>query len=249
MMNEPTGFAALPVEQQERIRQSGNAIVHLAQQHAGGLIIAPPPSRDGFFATGSYFILELEGRYWLATANHVVESFERATADDPAVKIQIGELMLGLTGREVIRDDIADVCLVSISSVEYPVARVPALSAAAGWPPPGPREGDYVAISGYPASIRERPTRRRVEFNALSAIYRVTQAGKHHCSCQFEREEWINFEGPPPPDPGTDLGGMSGGPVLMIGGLGFPVIGAISQFESSFEILRIGLFQRPVFGG
>src|SRR5437667_6538872 len=181
-MNEPAGFAALPIEQRERIRQSGNAIVHLAQQHAGGLIIAPPPSRDGFFATGSYFILELDGSYWLATANHVVASLEKAVVDDHAVQIQIGELMLGLERRNVIRDDTADVCLVSLSSVEYPVARVPALSAAAGWPPPAPREGDYVAISGYPATIRERPTRHRVEFNALSAIYRVTQAGEHQCS-------------------------------------------------------------------
>jgi len=247
-MKEPPDFAALPAEERERIRQSGNAIVHLAQQHTGGLIIAPPPSREGFFASASYFILELYGKYWLATANHVLESFEKAAAKDPSVRIQIGELLLGQDDREVIRDPLADVCLISLSTVEYPLARIPALSAIGGWPPPAPREGDYLAISGYPATTRQRPTPIRVEFGALSAIYRVTQAGEHHCSCQFQREEWINFEGPPPPEPGTDLGGMSGGPALMIKGLGFPVVGAISQFESSFEILRIGLFRPPSFG-
>lgn len=37
---------------------------------------------------------------------------------------------------------------------------------------------------------------------------------------------------------------MSGGPALLIGGIGLPVVGAISEFQSSLGILRIGTFAR-----
>jgi hypothetical protein len=257
-MDLPKGFEELPREDQTRVRVSGEAIVRMAQQHAGGLIIAPPPSRDGFFGTGSFCVLQIDGRHWLATALHVIEHFEKAVADDPTVEIQIGEMRTRLDDRECLRDKAADVCLVALAAVEAPLTRLPVLSAAAGWPPPRPHEGDYVALSGYPKIVRQRPTRKAVDFNALSTLFRVTAVGEHHCTCQFERAEWISFDGPPPPEPGTDLAGMSGGPVLLIRGLVFPVVGVISEFWPGFaengeilpdsEILRIGLFQPPVFG-
>jgi hypothetical protein len=247
-MNLPKGFSELPSDQQTRIRESGRAIVGLAQQHAGGLIVAQPPSRGGIFSTASFFVLELNGRYWLGTAHHVLQAYEAAFANDPSVVIQVGDLQMHLDDRETYCDNVADACLIALAATEYPLLNVPALSTMAGWPPPVPHEGAYVALCGYPAIVRERPSAKKVGFNALSAIFRVTQASERHCSCQWEREEWLHFDGPPPPDPSPDLGGMSGGPVLLMGGIGFPLVGVISEFHASFEILRVGLFRPPIFG-
>lgn len=244
----PQGFGELPPDEQRKIRESGRAIGELTFAHTGGLIIGTGPSGAGAFNTGSFFVLEVGGKHWLATADHVVRYYEAVTADDPAVRIQAGELQFDLDDRrEVIRDPLADCCLIELASVEAPLTRLPFLSAPAGWPPPRPKEGDFLAVCGYPEFIRRRPAQSEVEFNSLAAVFRVTQAGERHCSCVWERDEFLTFGPVGAPPQGTELGGMSGGPVLLMGGIAFPLVGVVSEFQSTFEILRIGLFQPPAF--
>uniref|UniRef100_UPI003F6F8D07 hypothetical protein n=1 Tax=Gemmatimonas sp. TaxID=1962908 RepID=UPI003F6F8D07 len=119
----PKGFADLPVEEQRKIRESGRAIGELTFAHTGGLIIGNRPSQGGAFNTGSFFVLEVHDRHWLATADHVVRHYESAKDNDPSVCFQAGELQFDLEQREVIRDSLADVCLIGLASVEVALTR------------------------------------------------------------------------------------------------------------------------------
>jgi hypothetical protein len=55
----------------------------------------------------------------------------------------------------------------------------------------------------------------------------------------------INFDGPLPAA-GTDMGGLSGGPVLLVDTLSFPVVGIVTDrcemALADFEIVEIATF-------
>jgi hypothetical protein len=51
-------------------------MVQLAWQHAGGLIIGPPPSKGGDINTASYCLFEKDGTTYLVTAEHVLAKTE-----------------------------------------------------------------------------------------------------------------------------------------------------------------------------
>jgi len=102
--------------------------------------------------------------------------------------------------------------------------------------------GDYVLVAGYPKIGREQLGPAKVFFKAMSARFHVTAVGNHHLICQWERTDFINFGGPEIPEPGTDLGGLSGGPVFLERRLSYPLVGVISQFQEGFELLRVALF-------
>ena len=79
----------------------------------------------------------------------------------------------------------------------------------------------------------------RFEFNALSTMLQVTKVGEEHAVCQFTRENWVAWDGNGVPPPGTDLGGMSGGPVLLVGRLDYPLVALVSEFNPTFELLYL----------
>ena len=108
-----------------------------------------------------------------------------------------------------------------------------------GWPPPHPKKGSYVLVVGFPAILREQPRQDRLDFNSLSAMLQITAVAERHIVCQFERAHWVSYNPNGVPSPGTDLGGMSGGPVFSVGNLAFPLVGLVSEFSRDFELLYI----------
>jgi len=56
----------------------------------------------------------------------------------------------------------------------------------------------------------------------------------------IERKDLISFDGGPLPPPGTDMGGLSGGPVLLVDALNCPLVGVVTdRCEMSFAELEI----------
>ena len=243
-------FDELPPEEQERIRTCGDQMVRLAQQHAGGLIIGPPPGRGGGeINTASYCVLEKDGTPYLVTAEHVLAKSEMRMAENPAVVWQAGELIFDPRGRIAARDATKDVVLIKLGKVEAAMTSVSACSALAGWPPPPPKRGDYVLVSGYPAIIIQHHPPRTVEFRAISAMFEVTASGDFHSVCQWDRENMVRFGGPGPgvPAHGIDLGGMSGGPVFLVRQLTYPLVGIVPDFHSDWELMRLGMLSAVAF--
>jgi len=234
-------FSDLPPEEQARIRTCGVQMIELARQHARGLILGP--SKGGPIETASYCVMEKDGRYYLITAAHVYQRTEEWMAQDASVRWQAGELVFDPLERVCHsgpREN--DVILIELGKLEATMARVPVCSTIAGWPPPAPRQHDYILAAGYPAVIRERPSPGEVNFRALAAMLPVTTSGDAHLCSQWDRENMIHFSGAGGiPPSGIQLGGMSGGPVFLVRQLDYPLVGVVTDFQSEWELMRLGL--------
>ncbi len=238
----PAGFRELPAEEQRRIRESGRAILELAFSHTGPIIISSAPAANAPLNSASCFLLKLEERIFLVTAAHVLEETEKRLKDDPALKWQVGQLVIDPRERISFREAKTDRLFLLLRPTEATQTGLPILSAAAGWPTPTLKPGDYVAVAGFPKYMRERLSAAKIQFDCMTAIYRVTTVGAAYCICQWEREEYLTLRGSGVPPVGTELGGMSGGPVLKIGAIAFPVVGLVSEFQTNLELLRIATF-------
>lgn len=70
----------------------------------------------------------------------------------------------------------------------------------------------------------------------------VTTSGDSHLWCQWERENMIHFSGAGGiPPQGVQLGGMSGGPVCLVRQLDYPLVGIVTDFQSDWELMRLGM--------
>ena len=70
-------------------------------------------------------------------------------------------------------------------------------------------------------------------------ILRVTAANDRQVTCQIEQNDLVSFDANPVPDAGIDLGGWSGAPALLVGGLSYPLIGVVSEYHAAWQLLRI----------
>jgi len=75
-----------------------------------------------------------------------------------------------------------------------------------------------------------------------SAILRVTLADEEKFKRAIERSDLISFEGSLP-EPGTDMGGLSVGPVLLVDTLSYPLAGIVTDrceiTLADFEIIEV----------
>jgi len=63
----------------------------------------------------------------------------------------------------------------------------------------------------------------------------TTKILTRRCRCR------LSFDGQPLPAPSTDLGGLSGGPVIRIGKVA-SLVGLVSQHHLSYDLLRVATF-------
>jgi hypothetical protein len=192
--------------------------------------------------SASGFFVRINDRVYLGTADHVWRSFLERVAQGQGVIFQAGGLRIEADRPEVVRDPDRDVAFIPISKSETRRCKHTISSAARGWPPPLPKKDTYVVFSGCPEVLRDHASDSSLEFGYYSAIMRVTTASEAHIVCQFEREIWVTDYRKIPP-PGTDLSGMSGGPVFSLDDpLSMPLVGLISEFSPSLELLYVRTF-------
>jgi hypothetical protein len=241
----PPGFLALTSEKQREIREGGQAIVRFAYDHVFPISVASPPSanRPEEFHSGSGFFVRIGGRAYLATADHVLDHYLVRRNVPGGIVMQAAEFRLWPEERPTWRDRASDIAFVEITEAEARKVGRLIVDPPMGWPPRQPVVGSYVMYSGFPAYVRERSDAVTTHFNALSSLMRVATVGEGYFVCQFERDEWVNFSQVPVPEPGTSLGGMSGGPVFANGRLAFPLVGLISEFSASYELLYVKSFE------
>jgi hypothetical protein len=237
----PSDFAALPSEERSRILTAGHAMTQYAYQHAAAVIIGAPPSRGRAIRNGSAFVIEQDGRYFLGTAWHVVAYWLKLRRRIKDLLFQVADALIDPGHSLVWKDEKADIAFLSLTAEQFAQIPVAVCESTKGWPPPRPQRGDYVLMSGYPAVIRQYPGPRKVQFNALSNMLQVTTVGSDYAVCQFFRENWVSFDEHGVPPPGTDLGGISGAPVLQVRKLDYPLIGVVSEFSKDFELLYFKL--------
>lgn len=235
----PEDFVALSAEEQRKILDAGLLMTMMAYRHAAAVIVSPPPSVGGRVKNGSGFVLELGGHHYFGTAWHVVKEWLDRTNDGERVLFQVRNVLLDPSKSLAWKDEQNDIAFLQLSEEEVEQIDISRCDPVRGWPPPHPEEGSYVLISGFPEVIRRQPASEQIEFNALSTMLQVTTVGSRHLVCQFVRENWVSYNPQGIPPPGTELGGMSGGPVFAVGNLAYPLVGLVSEFSADYELLYV----------
>jgi hypothetical protein len=85
----------------------------------------------------------------------------------------------------------------------------------ASWPPQHPFPTQAAFLAGFPGASRLWLKSRSLSFGLYTASPRINNASDRQITCPFEREHWIDPIGHGLPPRGFDLGGISGGPLLI----------------------------------
>jgi hypothetical protein len=236
-----TQWKDLPIEEQERIREGSRALAELAWKYTCGIIINEPTRPIRCANTASGFVIVIATVPYLATASHVLRKFVTRRSKHSSTIFQVGNLALDPEPRIVYDHHNRDLVLVSLAGLDITKTGSTPYHAPSPWPPAQPQPGEYIQFCGFPKAFRRYEGEMEVAFEALPGFAGVKSVGEHHCMCQLEREELINFGwGEIPPAKGFRA--MSGGPVLLFGVLSYPIIGLISEFLEPYEILRLSTF-------
>ncbi len=231
----PAQFHDLDPEEQARLLRASDAMSQFVYRFATSIIIAGPPGPDSGLRNGTGFIIHLDSRYFLGTALHVVRSWQKRLKAGEEVQFQVGSAVLEPHPDRIWSDPESDMAFIPIQETDLNRIDAEPAEPILSWPPPKPLVGDYVLVSGFPGYLRENRSDAEVDLHAISTLLQVTTEGDRHITCQFEREHWISTNWGKVPAPGTDLGGISGAPVLLVGKLIYPLVGMAVEFSNSFE--------------
>jgi hypothetical protein len=251
-MNEPSGaqlFQELPAEAQARYIAISQRMAGFARDHAVPIIFAPPLSIGGKINGASGCVVRLGIYASLVTASHVLDGYEERVQAGERLNWQAGSLPpFDPIPRIVWRDRERDIVLLRLTENEALSIGPCVISAPPTWPPSAPQEGQLVLVAGYPKALREEnPSSGWIGAGPYSAVFKVTVVGEGYCKCVIERRNLISFDGKPLPKPGTDMGGISGGPVLLADTLSYPLVGVVTDrcemTFAEFEIIQFATLQ------
>lgn len=251
----PEKFESLSGQHQNQFREIARRMVELAQSYAIPIIFAPPRSIGGELNGATGCILQLTSGYYLITAAHVLRAYQDRLKSGERLNWQVGALPPSdplsriAWGRDSRDNDTArDIVFLRISAEEAETAcgnSSHVATAYRGWPPPMPRVGQPILLSGYPASSRHVDSEGWIGAGPYSAMFRVTTIGSDYLYCQIDHPELISFDGNPLPAPGSNVGGLSGGPVLAMDHdeMSYPLIGIVTEHSQAYDVLRIATFE------
>ena len=195
---------------------------------------------------GTGFILKLYADCFVVTASHVLEKYEERLEKGEAPNWQVGKLppfnpLTRIAGRDTKRD----VVVLSLPPEEERGVGPCLRSSPAIWPPVVPQIGQFVLVAGFPGGLREVDPAGWIGAGRYSALFRVTNVGTGYCKCRIEPGDLVSFCERPVPPPGTDIGGVSGGPVFLVGP-GYPLVGVITEHcymeSTGLELLEFATF-------
>jgi len=242
-------FRELSAENQARYLTINRQMAGFARDHTVPIIFAPPLSIGGKVNGASGCVVRIGADTLLFTASHVLGGYEERLNAGERLNWQVGNLLpFDPIPRIAWRDRERDVVALRITDNEGQSIGPCIISAPAKWPPPVPQEGQLVLVGGYPKALREEnPSSRWIEAGPYSAVFRVTTVGEGYCKCLIERKDLISFDGKPLPEPGTDMGGISGGPVLLVDTLSYRVVGVVTDrcemTFAEFEIIQFATLE------
>src|SRR5258706_10598934 len=222
-------FSSLSRQEQARYRLVLREMLQVAEAYAVPVMFGPPPWRAGQASGASGFVVNAGGRFFAVTAEHVLVGYEKALESDTDVEWKFGRFIFEPAPRLVWREPRkADVVLLELTHSEAHNIGGTVASVPRGWPPASPDQGQCVIISGYPETLREVDATGTIGFGPASTFLEVKSTGEGYFYCQMDHAKLISFNDEPVPTEGTDFGGWSGGPILLMDTLSYPVIGVVS---------------------
>jgi Trypsin-like peptidase domain len=222
-------FRQLTADGQARYIEHARAMTTFARDHAVPIIFAPPVSMGGKVNGATGFVLRLSSESFVVTASHVLEKYEKRFASGEVLHWQCGKLPpFEPLSRIAWRDKERDIVVFRLSEFEQRNIGPCRRYSPAQWPPRLPREGEMVLVAGFPGELREVHPAGWIGAGPYSALFRVASVSEVRCKCCIEQKDLLSFCDTPVPPPGTKIGGVSGGPVFLVGG-DFPIVGVVTE--------------------
>ena len=146
------------------------------------------------------------------TAGHVYSKYLEHKYKFGDLECQIGSVRINLEDYLIDYNCDLDLATFEISAVLIAGSRVQP-HGAPKWPPEQIRESDIVVVGGYPGNLRiEEDGRLGTPF--VSFLARIAQTSLDHSAIQLNLEDAYWPDGSGGVAPGSDLGGLSGGPIV-----------------------------------
>jgi len=234
-------FRNLPAGEQRRYLEAVQQMVRFARDHAVPIIFAPPLSVGGKLNGATGCIIRLNSGPVVMTASHVLRGYEDRLGAGEILNWQVGNLPpFDPITRVVWRDAERDVVVLRLTEREIAQIGHCIIPAPIQWPPCTPTEGQHVLLGGYPQQLREVDSSAgKIGSGPYAAMLPVVKVGEGYFMCQLEPKDLISYNGSPLPDPEVDLGGLSGGPALLVRKLDYPVVGVITDQKNLFNGLHL----------
>lgn len=233
------------IAQREAGDPLSQAITSFAVRFAEAVTISgsAEPGKSVDLNSGTASLVNLGDGPIAVTCSHVLDSWRKKHAKDPAAFLQIGNLRVDVDEALIDEDPDADLATLRLSTddvrrIQSDARSVPLqIHSPVRWPPEPIKDGDRVSLSGYPGVWRQTPQGRRLWFDSFSlgnVPVQISSGGDLVLS--LDQANWLQSYG----HAGMDLahfGGVSGGPVFIDRGLYWEFAGIIYEHAPNYEVL------------
>ncbi len=175
------------------------------------------------------------GERLIGVTNQHIHSQALAAWVDPDLALQVGSHSFDPTARLIDVDGSVDLATCALSDVQIAAMRV-FPHHALQWPPPQPALGDLLLVGGWPWRMVEEDVHKS-HHDFLNFIGRANVVSERHVGMRTYTSSSVPWGGRALP-PGTNLGGMSGGPVYRIdldSMVPLTFVGIIYEYSPGFE--------------
>lgn len=173
----------------------------------------------------------------VATANHVVELYEKYVREGQHVVLLIDNMPIAHP-TVVHRDLASDVALIEVPEQGREGLHTVPYRPSLMWPPPRVSEGDTVFLLGFPTSLRI-PDPAEIVHGDIGLMLTVKRSYEDSFTIHMDHDE-IEQRGRVEVALDQDFGGASGGPVFLINNEGNPLVGVVSESGFGNSIWRVG---------
>jgi hypothetical protein len=165
---------------------------------------------------GSAFLVNQGHGIFAVTAAHVLAEYIAVKTTAEKIVCQLGSLEFDPEARLISRQEQLDIATFRVTDEEAKqIGKRIVLSDPPFWEPLAPGVGEFAFFAGFPAQTRGLSSTGDFITAPYFAMPPITSVTDHQIACRFKRETMIDLSGDGLPPQGYDIGGISGGPLLM----------------------------------
>ena len=216
------------------------------------------PENNLSLRNGSAFLVDLGLDIFAVTAAHVFRAY--GDAKQTAARFggcQLGGLLFAPETRLISCQDDLDIATFRINADEArQIGKAIVTAGPSNWEPLSPAVGNFAFFAGFPAQARGMTPNNNFVAAPYFAMSPITSITDHQIACRFDREKSIDFSGSGLPPIGYDIGGVSGGPMLMptlihqddVDGVVWRFAGVVVQAAAGDCSSKSWRFERTILG-
>src|SRR5258708_2258876 len=212
-------FNAMTEEDKKRVLSSGFG---LNVMHSGLAFAVPlwwlfeDHGRNLRLRNGSAFLADYGHGVFAVTAAHVFAEYCEVRRTAHKVVCQLGHALFHPETRLISCRDDLDIATFRVSPDEAKQINKPVLKSDPQiWEPVNPVVGNFAFFVAFPAQPRGMASSGDFITAPYFAMPPITSVTDRQITCRFDREKMIDLGGNGLPPVGYDIGGVSGGPMLM----------------------------------